>query len=673
MMRFYKGFAIAAGLIPLLSGCVTEEARPSDAATAVTTVAEASFKQAASSIIKTDFEIFKQCTDSCMLSPPEPGKFISTSLPLQITPSPDEGVLYYSMFVQDRLASAANNSATIKIDDFAKIRINNGYDTNSAPGSLTIELATPDGQVKKFTHKRRTEWFTLNWAVPIGKDAPTSIKLFIMDIDSNKKIVDHSPLYSVDLNDAALARWPAQAKLAFSSANAMNDIILSWPGVGYAAAPMQHNRQKRWSEWHSGAVLCWLDPLAAIYNQVTQNRCNLSPWEGLQYKVVAGKPQINEFKPIAKAPIQHRVHFSKENALGALSAHRVCGIPLESLARSRQPRGWEEFSACGFQVENIVALYIATRLSFDRFRLVVEDLIHSRPVSGAENPEALEQLGSAVRETPELAREGLAEAETRLNAYRSNHPGSSADDAQRADVLSLTCPADSAPCNAPDATGAHVNREYHPGTDYFAPGEPVEFLANGTTRNWNQERLLATHQRLLDMGYVFAGYHGGSRIAARSIVTGGITHREQQLPGIWQGLYIAGDPEVAYGYAIDSDPPSGSRGLMMRVYVPGTAASQLFRTNQPLDNEAAALREMSRLLGRNITLADTLGYESITGPQALGDPDETVLGWDMAVHAVAIPSMIQGSNSMSKINVPDYEKKISTLPNYVTNDKTELK
>jgi exotoxin A len=650
---------------------VAEKARPSDKATAV---AGASFKQAASPIIKTDFDIFKQCADSCMLSPPEPGKFISTSLPVQITPSQDEGVLYYSVLVQDRFASAANNSATIKIDDFAKIRINDGYGTGSALGDLTIELASPDGKGKKFTHKRRTEWFTLNWAVPIGKDAPTSIKLFIMDIDSNKKIVDYSPLYSVDLDDAALARWPAKAKLAFSSANAMNDINLSWPSVGYTAAPAKYNRQKRWSEWHSGKVLCVLDPLDAIYNYVTQNRCQLkNTWEGSLYKVVAGKPQINKFKPIAKAPIQHRVQFSKGNALGALSAHRVCGIPLESLARSRKPRGDEDLSTCGFRVENIVSLYIATRLSFDHFRQVVEDLIHSRPVRGVQDQDqsldilsTLEQLGTVVRETPELAREGLAEAQTRLNAYRTNHPGSSADDAQRADVLSLTCPADSAPCDAPDATGAHVNREYLPGSDYFAPGEPVEFLADGTTRNWSQERLLATHQRLLDMGYIFAGYHGGSRIAARSIVTGGITRREQELPGIWQGLYIAGDPEVAYGYAIDSDPPSGSRGLMMRVYVPGTAVSQLFRTDQPLSDETAALREMSRLLGRNITLADTLGYESITGPQALDDPDETVLGWDMAVHAVAIPSMIQGSNSISKINVPDYEKEISTLPNYVT-------
>ncbi|MFC7419527.1 exotoxin A binding domain-containing protein [Iodobacter arcticus] len=666
MMRLYKEFAIAAGLISLLSGCVTEEARPSatEEARPPNAVAAAGFKQPASSSIKTDFEIFKQCADSCVLSPPEPGKFINTSLPVQITPSPEEGVLYYSMFVQDRFASAANNSATIKIDNFAKIRINNGYDTGSAPGSLIIELAMSDGQVKKFTHKRRTEWFTLNWAVPVGKDAPTSIKLFIMDIDSNKKIVDHSPLYSVDLNDADLARWPAKAKLAFSSTNAMNDIILSWPGVGYTAAPAQHNRQKRWSEWHSGIVLCWLDPLDAIYNYVTQNRCQLkNTWEGSLYKVVAGKPQINEFKPIAKAPIQHRVHFSKKNALGALSAHRVCGIPLESLARTRQPRGWEELSACGFRVENIVGLYIATRLSFDRFRQVVEDLIHSRPVSGAENQDALDQLGTVVRETPELAREGLAEAQTRLNAYRANHPGTSADDAQRADVLSLTCPADSAPCNAPDATGAHVNREYHPGADYFAPGEPVEFLANGTTRNWNQERLLSTHQRLLDLGYVFAGYHGGSIAAARSIVTGGITRRSQELQPIWRGLYIAGNPEVAYGYALDND--SGATGTMMRVYVPRTALSQLFRTNQALSDEAAALREIGRLLGRNITLADTLGYESITGPQDPGDPDETILGWDMAVHAVAIPSMIRGNNG-SQLNVPDYEKKISPLPNYVT-------
>ncbi|PTU68793.1 exotoxin A binding domain-containing protein [Chromobacterium haemolyticum] len=662
-MRLYKSLALAAGLIPLLSACETDEASPFAAGTAQT----ASFKQAASSVIKTDFEIFKQCADNCILSPAEPGKFISTSLPLQITPSPDEGVLYYSMFVQDRFAAAANNSATIKIDDFAKVRINDGQGTGHAPGTLTIELATPDGKVKTFTHKRRTEWFTLNWAVPIGKDAPTSIKLFIMDMDSNKKIVDHSPLYSVDLDDAALARWPDKAKLAFSSANPRNDIILSWPGVGYTAAPAQHNRQKRWSEWHSGILLCWLDPLDAIYNYVTQNRCQLNKtWEGKLYQVVAGKPQINEFKPLAKAPIQHRVHFSKENALGALSAHRVCGIPLESLARSRQPRGWEELSACGYRVESIVGLYIATRLSFDRFRQVVDDLIHSRPVSGAQDPVALEQLGTAVRETPGLAREGLAEAEALLDTYLDYHPGASADDAQRADVLSLTCPADSEPCAAANADGAHVNLEYHPGSSFFAPGEPVEFLANGTTRNWSQERLLATHQRLLDQGYVFAGYHGGSTIAARSIVTGGITPRTQELPPIWKGFYIAGNPEVAYGYALDNDNPR-SRGIMMRIYVPRTALPQLFRTSQPLSDEAAALREMSRLFGRNVTLDSTLGYESITGPQAPDEADETVLGWLMARHSVAIPSMIQGNgNNAGKIDVPDYEKKISALPDYVT-------
>ncbi len=69
------------------------------------------------------------------------------------------------------------------------------------------------------------------------------------------------------------------------------NLTLSAAGVGFVAAPTQHSRQKRWSEWHTGKVLCLLDPLDAVYNYLSQRTCNLGDtWEGKVYRVLAGAP-----------------------------------------------------------------------------------------------------------------------------------------------------------------------------------------------------------------------------------------------------------------------------------------------------------------------------------------------------------------------------------------------
>ncbi|WP_337263406.1 MULTISPECIES: exotoxin A binding domain-containing protein [unclassified Serratia (in: enterobacteria)] len=638
-MRFLKALFLIAGLLPVLSS---------------------------GAAIGENFEIFNDCSPSCIISP-KPGVKVNTSLPLRISPSPqDEGLLYYSMFIQDRFnTSSVNDIATIEVGNFAKIKANAAYSEKTPLGTIDIELVTASG-VKKFTHKRRSEWFTLNWTVPVGEESPTSIKLFINQIDDLRRIIEPPIIYSIELDNESLANWPRTGKMAFSVANPSQDIVISWPSVRYGDAPMQHHRQKRWSEWHTGLLLCWAQPFNAIYNYVTQNRCELSnTWEGALYKLVAGTPQTTTMGTMNSTPIEHRIHFSKDNALGALAAHRVCGISLESLARSRQPRGWEELSACGFRVENIVSLYIATRLSFANFRSVVDDLLNGRVVESQE-PEAVELLRSEVRESPGLVLEGLADAEARLNNYRANNPGSSAEDAQTADVLSLTCPADREPCDAPSTSGVLVNQEYPPGEMFLAEGEPVEFTPNGTL-HWNENRLLATHQRLLDQGFVFAGFHGTSPEAANGIVRGGIQHREQEsLLPFWPGFYVSGDPSVAHGYALTAN--GRGRGTMLRVYVPRASLSRLFRIALPLDDPQAVSR-IGNLIGRPLPL----DYDSITGPQTEGEPDETILGWRLALHAIAIPSMILGNDGMGgDPSMPDYEANISELPNYVTESKQEL-
>ncbi|PFH04378.1 exotoxin A-like protein [Collimonas sp. PA-H2] len=624
--------------------------------------------------IEGNFRLWDDCSSYCLVYA-APHKIYQTPLATQAVPdSPGkEGVLHYSMVMKDYVGNG--QVLALRLDDFATVFVEQE--------SLRLSLLGSDGKPRNFQYARQgAKHWSLNWLVPVGDDAPTSIKVFFKNLDGQNNILSISPLYSVEVDDKTLARWPALATFSVTQENVTQGqglLGIRRAGVSYVAAPVNHDRHKRWSEWHSGKLLCLLDPLDAIYNYVSQNRCSLGEtWEGAIYQTLAGRPVDKYAPPASKPVISQRIHFAKGNALEALTSHRVCGIPLESLARRRKPRGWEEWSSCGNPAANFVALYIATRLPFDQFRQVIHNLVHGQAVA-APDPVPLDALRTAVIEQPELARQSIAQAADIFRNYQAANPGASAAAAQQADVLAVTCPADARPCGSGASSGVLVQRENPTGAHFLNDGELPSFTVQGT-QNWNLNRLQAAHLRLQVQGYVFAGYHGTSLEGAQSIVFGGIHNRQQDLEEIWRGLYVAGDPALAYGYAQDAEGDERGRirnGTMLRVYVPRSALPRLFATSLPLDHPGAS-QEVARLIGHPLPLL----YESITGPEAAGGNRlETILGWQLAEQAVAIPSMIPTNsrtvgNPLDPATVTLEEKQISSLPGYATkpakDDKTEL-
>ncbi|WP_276560728.1 exotoxin A binding domain-containing protein, partial [Aeromonas salmonicida] len=621
------------------------------------------FTQQASSAIKGDFEIFKECNEPCILSP-SPGGVISTILPLSPPPSPnDEGLLFYSMTVEDRFGTGADDITTINVGDFAKITATQNYISEQVPlGIIKLDVTTSNG-VKTFTYNRRSTLFNINWAVPVGEDAPTSIKFSVDEIDDLRRIIDIPKIYSVEVDNETLKNWEGKGKVSFGVTNARQDIVVSWPSVRYGESPKQHHRQKRWSEWHTGKLLCFAVPYKAFYNYITQGNCDFgSMWEGTLYHLVAGNPKDTTMRDQpTKEPIEHRIHFSQDNALTALAAHTVCGVPLETLARSRKPRDGLD---CMYQAQNIVSLYILTRLPFSSYLQFVDNLLNGVHIESADD-DAVNSLREIARDDNDgLVLASLGAAQSRYRDFSDHHPGVSIEQAQKADVLSLTCPHADKPCGPQNSENAHVNIEYPSGATFFADGEDVDFTLTGTT-NWDENRLLLTHQRLLDAGYVFVGYHGTNHDSARALTSAitvwqrGSGSAEDEL---WGGLYVAANPEVAYGYA---NPANGSRGrehrgTMLRVYIPSASLSRLYRTDTPLDEQS--IREhIEGIIGHSMPLANS----SITAPESEDGPDETLLGWDMAIRSVAIPSMILGNTARGEpMIVPDYEEKISPKPPY---------
>lgn len=624
------------------------------------------FIQQAISSIKDDFDIFMDCNEYCVLRP-VPSNFISTTLPISLPSSSNkEGVLLYSMTIEDRFGYNSNDAAIIKVGDFAKITATSNYISEQAPlGILKLEIMTSNG-VKTITYNRRSSLFNINWLVPYGDEAPTSIKFSVDEIDDFRRIIDVPKIYSVEVNNEILKDWEGSGKVSFSVTNPSQDIVVSWPSVRYGESPQQHHRQKRWSEWHTGMLLCYAMPYKALYNYVTNGNCNFgNMWEGTVYHLLAGRSKdVTMRSQVIKSPIEHRIHFSQNNTLSALVAHTVCGVPLESLARSRQPRDGLD---CMYQAQNIINLYILTRLPFSSHEQFVDNLLNGVHIESADD-DAINLLTQIARNDNDgLVLASLGAAQARYREFITNHPEATIEQAQKADVISLTCPQSDTLCRAVDAEDAHINIEYPSGATFLADGEDVDFTLTGTI-NWDERRLLSTHQRLLNEGYVFVGYHGTNHDAARALVSG-ITYWPRGTGSaddeLWAGLYVAANPEVAYGYA---NPANGSigrghRGTMLRVYIPRESLSRLYRTDIPLDTPLSEIREhIESNIGHSMPLANN----SITGPESINGPDETVLGWDMAIRSVAIPSMIAGNTARGEqISIPDFEEKISPKPSYI--------
>ncbi len=628
--------------------------------------------------VEDELKIFDECRSPCSLTP-EPGKPIQSKLSIPSDVVLDEGVLYYSMTINDEqndIKDEDKGESIITIGEFATVRATRHYVNQDAPfGVINLDITTENG-TKTYSYNRKEGEFAINWLVPIGEDSPASIKISVDELDQQRNIIEVPKLYSIDLDNQTLEQWENQGNVSFAVTRPEQSIAISWPSVSYKAAHKNGSRHKRWANWLTTlpkVVLCFYeDPELCTYGD---------DWHGGAYKTVAGTPKAITVKQgIEQKAVEQRIHFSKKNAMEALAAHRVCGVPLETLARSRKPRDLPDDLSCAYQAQNIVSLFVATRILFSHLDSVFTLNLDEQEPEVAERLSALRQINE---NNPGMVTQVLTVARQIYNDYVTHHPGLTPEQtsagAQAADILSLFCPDADKSCVASNNDQANINIESRSGRSYLPENRAV-ITPQGVT-NWTYQELEATHQALTREGYVFVGYHGTNHVAAQTIVNriapvprGNNTENEEK----WGGLYVATHAEVAHGYArIKEGTGNGglptraereTRGVMLRVYIPRASLERFYRTNTPLEN---AEEHITQVIGHSLPLRN----EAFTGPESAGGEDETVIGWDMAIYAVAIPSTIPG-NAYEELAIDEEavakEQSISAKPPY-KEQKDELK
>lgn len=318
------------------------------------------------------FDLWNECAKACVLDLKDGVRSSRMSVDPAIADTNGQGVLHYSMVLEggnDALKLAIDNALSITSDGLT-IRLEGGVEPNKP-----VRYS--------YTRQARGSW-SLNWLVPIGHEKPSNIKVFIHELNAGNQLSHMSPIYTIEMGDELLAKLARDATF-FVRAHESNEmqptLAISHAGVSVVMAQAQPRREKRWSEWASGKVLCLLDPLDGVYNYLAQQRCNLDDtWEGKIYRVLAGNPAKHDLD-IKPTVISHRLHFPEGGSLAALTAHQACHLPLETFTRHRQPRGWEQLEQCGYPVQRLVALYLAARLSWNQVDQVIRNALAS-PGSG---------------------------------------------------------------------------------------------------------------------------------------------------------------------------------------------------------------------------------------------------------------------------------------------------
>ncbi|TSB32063.1 exotoxin, partial [Pseudomonas aeruginosa] len=275
------------------------------------------------------FDLWNECAKACVLDLKDGVRSSRMSVDPAIADTNGQGVLHYSMVLEggnDALKLAIDNALSITSDGLT-IRLEGGVEPNKP-----VRYS--------YTRQARGSW-SLNWLVPIGHEKPSNIKVFIHELNAGNQLSHMSPLYTIEMGDELLAKLSRDATF-FVRAHESNEmqptLAISHAGVSVVMAQAQPRREKRWSEWASGKVLCLLDPLDGVYNYLAQQRCKLDDtWEGKIYRVLAGNPAKHDLD-IKPTVISHRLHFPEGGSLAALTAHQACHLPLETFTRHRQPR-----------------------------------------------------------------------------------------------------------------------------------------------------------------------------------------------------------------------------------------------------------------------------------------------------------------------------------------------
>jgi len=444
--------------------------------------------------VEYELNIFDECRSPCSLTP-EPGKPIQSKLSIPDDVVLDEGVLYYSMTVNDEqndIKDGNKGESIITIGEFATVRATRHYVSEYAPfGVINLDITTENG-TKTYSYNRKEGEFVINWLVPIGKNYPASIKISVDEVDRQRNIIEVPKLYSIDLDNQTLKQWETQGRVSFAVTRPETSIDISWPSVSYKAADKDGSRHKRSANWHTGLVLCWVIPIDAIYNLISQQKCTLGDnWFGGSYKTVAGTPKAITVKQgMEQKPVEQRIHFSQRNAMSSLAAHRVCGVSLEMLARSRKPRALQDDLSCAYQAQDIVSLFVATRILFAHLDSVFTLNLDEQEPEVADRLTALRRINE---DNPGMVRQVLTVARQIYNDYVTHHPRLTPEqtsaDAQAADIISLLCPDVGKPCVASNSDQANINIEPRSGRSYLPQNRGL--IGEQGITNWNYSDLEA--------------------------------------------------------------------------------------------------------------------------------------------------------------------------------------
>lgn len=207
------------------------------------------------------------------------------------------------------------------------------------------------------------------------------------------------------------------------------------------------------------------------------------------------------------------------------------------------------------------------------------------------------------------------------------------------------------------------------GSKYIVEGDNLVFGIRGT-QGWTEARLKQTHFKLIKDGYVFVGFHGTSIKGAENMMRSGIKSQSTRLAtDPWDGFYVAQDPAVAFGYALDQK--TGKNGVMMRIYLPQEEVNNMFATTMRLD-----LNDASDRAGQLLDYKLPLQRNALTGPEDAEGSLETIIGWPMAEKAVAVPSLIKTDQKfpgrdMTDTDYKQIERNISEVPEYRHLDVSE--
>ena len=548
-------------------------------------------------------------------------------------------------------------------NDALKLAIDNALSITS--DGLTIRLeggVEPNKPVRySYTRQARGSW-SLNWLVPIGHEKPSNIKVFIHELNAGNQLSHMSPIYTIEMGDELLAKLARDATF-FVRAHESNEmqptLAISHAGVSVVMAQAQPRREKRWSEWASGKVLCLLDPLDGVYNYLAQQRCNLDDtWEGKIYRVLAGNPAKHDLD-IKPTVISHRLHFPEGGSLAALTAHQACHLPLETftvIASRAAGNNWSSAAirCSGWSPSTGGAAVVEPGRPGDPQR---PGQPRQRRRPGRSDPRA----AGAGPSGPDPGRR--RERALRPAGHRQRRAG-----AASADVVSLTCPVAAGECAGPaDSGDALLERNYPTGAEFLGDGGDVSFSTRGT-QNWTVERCSRRTANWRSAAMCSSAITAPSSKRRKASSSAGARAQPGPRRDLARFLYRR---------------RSGA-GLRLRPG-PGTRRARPDPQRCPAAGLCAAL-ESAGLLPHRLTLAAPeaageverlighplpLRLDAITGPEEEGGRLETILGWPLAERTVVIPSAIPTDprnvgGDLDPSSIPDQEQAISALPDYAS-------